>query len=171
MRALLAASLFPATLALATVASAQSTKGYDFEAAGGAISAGPMQGGAVNAIARYCSGEVPTSARQWFAVVEAWRARNAPWMEAADAVREELFAALRAGGEDPAEVDGLIQPLVQQFIDEQLEMVKAEAERDGVEQACTRFAGVIDDGGADIEQNGYTASVEMLRKHLRRRSP
>ena len=171
MRILLAACLSAATLAPATAASAQSPANYDYEAAGGAIAAGAMHGGAVDAIAGFCTSEVPDTARQWSGVVESWRVRNAPWVAAGEVVKRELFAGLRANGEDPADVEGAIQPMVQQFIEQTVGAMKARAENEGAGAVCTRMAGFIEAGGVDIQQNGFTRSVELLRKNLPSPSP
>lgn len=166
MRALFARALLPVLLLLSPGAFAQAQEGYDFEGAGGAMAAGPMYTGAMERIRLWCTSQVPGTAERWDTVQSEWDARNAPWLAAVGSVREEAFAALRAQGEDPALIEPLLAPMVQQFLDETMRSVKASGETDGPEATCTRLVGLVDDGLLDIKNNEYAPAVRMLRQHL-----
>lgn len=166
MRARLARAALAALLVLPLGAFAQAKGGYDFDAAGGAASMGPMYRGAVEAITGWCSAELPGNAGDWRDVQGEWQARNAPWVAASETVLEEALVQLRAEGEDPAKIEAALDAIVANYIREMMDGVKAAAEQDGAAVACELLAELIQGGGLDIERHDFDPGVQMLRKHL-----
>lgn len=166
MRAVLAGVALAALFCAPMGALAQAKDGYDFDAAGGAASLGPMYGGVVDTLAGWCSEELPTTAGEWRDIREAWHARNAPWVAASHSVRDEAFVQLRAEGEDPARVKAAFETIVDEFLDKVLADAKDAAEQDGAAAACERFAGIIEGRAFDVERMATGNIAQMLRKHL-----
>lgn len=171
MRARHARAALAALLVLPLGAFAASKDGYDYEAAGGAASMGPMYRGAVEAITGWCSAELPSTAGDWRDVQGAWQARNARWLAASDTVLKEALDQLRAEGEDPAEIEAALETIVADYIGEVMGDVKAGAKRDGAAVACERLAGFVEGGGLDIERHEFAPGLQMLRKHLPAAAP
>jgi hypothetical protein len=139
---------------------------FDFEAAGGAAAAGPMHRTAVARIAGHCSEKVPDSAPLWREVSADWDTRNAAWLVASERVLEVAMRKLREQNEDADAVRGMLDGLVDEFADRSLDELRKQAEGSSVAEVCLAMRSGIADGQFDVETNGYTKAIDMLRTYL-----
>ena len=164
MRTVLArAVLLVAGVAAASSVSAQADPSYDFEAAGGAIAAVEMHEGAVGGIAGFCMEQLPSSARDWRKALEGWRERHAPWRVATERVRTEAYAKLRAQGEDPSVVEGLLAPVIEEYVSRNVGEVTSLADKAGASTVCATALELVSAGQFDVDENEYTKAIDLLR--------
>lgn len=141
---------------------------FDFEAAGGAAAAGPMHRAAVARIAGHCIDQVPDSAPQWRQVSADWDTRNADWLAASDRVLAVAMRKLREQNEDADAVRGMLDALIDEFAGRTLDEVRKQVESSGVDVAevCVAMRSGIAGGQFDVETNGYTKAIDLLRSYL-----
>jgi hypothetical protein len=139
---------------------------FDFEAAGGAAAAGPMHRAAVVRIAGHCSEQVPDTASLWRETSADWDTRNAAWLVASERVLEVAMRKLREQNEDADAVRGMLDGLVDEFAGRSLDEVRKQVEGSSVAEVCFSMRTAIASGQFDVETNGYTKAIDLLRTYL-----
>lgn len=139
---------------------------FDFEAAGGAAAAGPMHRAAVIRIAGHCSEKVPDTASLWRETSADWDTRNAAWLVASERVLEVAMRKLREQNEDADAVRGMLDDLVDEFAGRSLDEVRKQVEGSSVTEVCFSMRTAIAGGQFDVETNGYTKAIDLLRTYL-----
>jgi hypothetical protein len=176
LRGLSAVAVALALLALPSLVAAQKSgvqkneaeqkDAFDFEAAGGAAAAGPMHRAAVARIAGHCSDKVPDTAALWRETSAGWDTRNAAWLVASDRVLEVAMRKLREQNEDADTVRGMLDGLIDEFADRSLDEVRKQAEDSNIAEVCFAMRTAIAGGQFDVETNGYTKAIDLLRTYL-----
>lgn len=139
---------------------------FDFEAAGGAAAAGPMHRAAVVRIAAHCSEQVPDTASLWRETSADWDTRNAAWLVASERVLVVAMRKLREQNEDADAVRGMLDGLVDEFAGRSLDEVRKQVEGSSVTEVCFSMRTAIAGGQFDVETNGYTKAIDLLRTYL-----
>lgn len=145
---------------------AKQEEAFDFEAAGGAAAAGPMHRAAVIRIAGHCSEKVPDTASLWRETSAGWDTRNAAWLVASERVLEVAMRKLREQNEDADAVRGMLDDLIGEFADRSLDEVRKQVEGSSVAEVCFSMRAAIAGGQFDVETNGYTKAIDLLRTYL-----
>jgi hypothetical protein len=147
-------------------ADAKQEDAFDFEAAGGAAAAGPMHRAAVIRIAAHCSEKVPDTASLWRETSADWDTRNAAWLVASERVLVVAMRKLREQNEDADAVRGMLDGLVDEFAGRSLDEVRKQVEGSSVAEVCFSMRTAIAGGQFDVETNGYTKAIDLLRTYL-----
>jgi hypothetical protein len=171
LRGLSAVAVTLALLAVPPLVAAQKGEAtqadaFDFEAAGGAAAAGPMHRAAVVRIAGHCSEQVPDTASLWRETSADWDTRNAAWLVASERVLEVAMRKLREQNEDADAVRGMLDGLVDEFAGRSLDEVRKQVEGSSVAEVCFSMRTAIASGQFDVETNGYTKAIDLLRTYL-----
>jgi hypothetical protein len=139
---------------------------FDFEAAGGAAAAGPMHRAAVIRIAGHCSEKVPDTTSLWRETSADWDTRNADWLLASKRVLEVAMRKMREQNEDADAIPGMLDELIDEFAGRSLDEVRKQSEASSVAEVCFSMRTNIASGQFDVETNGYTKAIDLLRTYL-----